>query len=340
MNNTKISRLAATSVVSTALLTGALAINFPEVEGNDTKAAANVFAGMAAGDTITGNTTGSSTTVAGAGSADYFKVGTAGAALGIYRYRMVATSAVVGHTLTIRGLNQTSSTAGGVTGTVDTTIQTSTTVTTPPRFVQWYGFGKSEDIYVRAAGTTSTTADYTLTLERSDVTAIDLGTYAPGTIVLNTVGQTGSTQTDTDLWVYDSNFDAIAGYGNDDESIAGGGTGTTLGSRLTRTYGVGTYYVAISNFQLANNMNSAPDDDFQTGTLLDFPNAIANSSTTTNLNLGMQITDSIGGIGNGTAVKAGQFDVAFYKFTVVPEPASMTALALGLGALAARRRRK
>ncbi len=340
MNNSKISRLAATTVVTTGILSGALAVNFPEVEGNDTKGAANVFSGMVAGDTITGNSTGTSTTVAGAGSADYFRVSTAADVLGIYRYRMVATSAVAGHTLTIRGLNQTSSTAGGAVGTIDTTIQTSSTTTTPARFVQWYGFGKQEELYVRATGTTATTADYTLTMEKLDVSAdvVDLGTYAPGNITLSTFGQ-GHT-TDTDFWVYDGNFDAIAGYGNDDESIAGGGGGTTLQGLLTRSYGVGTYYVAISNFNVSNNMTSPADDDFKTGAMMDFPNVLVNSSTTTNLNLGMRITDSTGATLLGAATKVGPYDVRFYKFNVVPEPATMTALALGIGALAARRRRK
>lgn len=294
---------------------------FNESEPNDSKAQANVFA-LGVGGTITGN----STSAAGVGL-DYYRISTPAAALGIYRYRMVITSQIAGHTGTIRGLNQ----SGGVIGTTDTTFQTSSTATTPPRFNQWYGFGKQEEIYYRVTGGTATTADYTATLERQTVTPVDLGSFAAGSITITTIGQ-GHT-TDTDLWVYDGNLNAIPGYGNDDESIAGGGTGATLQSLLTRNYTPGTYYLALSNFQFANNLASPPDDDFLSGAVLDFANAAANSSTTTNLNLAF----SIGGT-PFAATKVGPYDIYWGKFTVVPEPASMTAL--GLGVLALMRRRK
>ncbi|MGH7178617.1 MAG: hypothetical protein ACREJC_14665, partial [Tepidisphaeraceae bacterium] len=255
------------------------AVIFAEVEANDTKTAANLVAGMASADSITGTTTGASTTVAGVASADYFRVSTAAAAPGIYKHQLVLTSAVVGHTGTIRGLTQTSSTAGGVINTTsDTAMQTSSTATTPPRMVQWYGFGKSESIYYRVAGVAATTAPYTATLTDSAVSTTDAATvFTSGSITITTVGQTGTSQTDTDLWVYDSNFNAIATYGNDDE----GPGGATLGSRLIRSYGPGaTFYIAISNFQVSNNQASPADDDFQTGAVLDFPDAVANSSTT------------------------------------------------------------
>jgi hypothetical protein len=295
---------------------GAAFAQFTESEPNDSKAQANVFA-LGVGGTITGN----STSAAGVGL-DYYRISTAAAALGIYRYRMVLTSNIAGHTGTIRGLNQ----VAGVPGTTDTTFQTSSTATTPPRFNQWYGFGKQEELYYRVTGTASTTADYTATLERQVVTPVDLGSFAAGSITITTVGQGHST--DTDLWVYDGNLDAIPGYGNDDHF-----GGTTLQSELIRNYTPGTYYLALSNFQFANNLGSPADDDFRTGALMDFPNVAANSSTTGNLN----ITFSIGGQ-QVSALKSGPYDVYWGKFTVVPEPASMTVL--GLGVLALMRRRK
>ena len=111
-----------------ALMAVGSATDFPEVEANDTKAAANLFT-LAAGDAITGATTGASTITPGIGSADYFRVKTAPDALGIYQYRLVLTSAVAGHTGTIRGLSQTA----GAVGTLDNTVQTTSTTTTPPR---------------------------------------------------------------------------------------------------------------------------------------------------------------------------------------------------------------
>lgn len=328
----------------------AMAQNTPEIEPNETKALATAVLGpMAVGHTLTGNTTGSSTTVPGAASADMWRVQTALDAPGIYRYRLVlSTTGTAGHTGTIRGLNQTAAAQApwlpgqvvGTAGVTDTTVQTSSATTTPGRFNQWYGFGKGEELYYRVTGGATTTADYVSTLERLSVTPTSIGSYLPGDITISTFGQ-GHT-TDTDLWVYDSNFNAIAGYGNDDEATAAisgvpGTAGATLQSALKRNYAAGTYYIALSNFALTNNMASPSDDDFRTGALLDFANAIANSSTTANLN--MQFS-----IGDGTTslvvpnTKVGAYDVNWFSFTVVPAPSSLALLGVG-GLMIARRRR-
>jgi hypothetical protein len=89
--------------------------DFPEVEPNETKAQAltNGAFTLAAGDSVSGTTTGSSTTVAGAASADTFLIKTGALALGIYRHRLVlTTTGTTGHAGTIRGLNQTAAVAG------------------------------------------------------------------------------------------------------------------------------------------------------------------------------------------------------------------------------------
>ena len=66
------------------------AVDNPEIEPNDTKTLATIAdsagVGMDVGDTISGTTTGISTSTAGAASADYFRVKTKAKALGIYRY--------------------------------------------------------------------------------------------------------------------------------------------------------------------------------------------------------------------------------------------------------------
>lgn len=321
--------LSIVAVAGFALSAAATAATFNEVEPNDNKAGANLVAGILNGDTIVGNTTGSSTTTPGAASSDNFLVRTAAGALGIYRNRLIITSSIVGHTGTLRGLNQ----VAGVPGVTDTTIQTSSTLTTPARYNQWYSFGRQADIYYRVAGTTSTTADYTVQYEQQAVAPIAVaGTFNAGNITISTVGETGASQTDTDFWVYDANLNAIAGYGNDDEF----GT-TSLGGRLTRAYAAGTYYLAISNFNIANNQGSPADDDFRTGAVLDFADVIANSSTTTNLNVSFRINDGVNSVLT-TATKAGAYDIVFAQFTVVPAPSA--AALLGLAGLAGARRRR
>jgi len=129
----------------------------------------------------------------------------------------------------------------------------------------------------------------------------DVATTSP--ITITTVGQTS---TDTDMWVYTGSREAIPGYGNDDHF-----NGATLQSELIRPYAEGSYILAIANWQLANDQASPADDDYRSGTVLDFPGAIASSSTTLNLPLNPNI--------GGTAVpliRANAFDVGFVTFSV------------------------
>jgi len=290
-------------------------INNPELEANDSKAAAN-FAnsggpGITNGDFITGTSTGTSTLVGGAiNSADYFRVRTALAAAGVYRHRMVLSSETPGHIGTIRGLNQ----SGGVIGTTDSVAQTSSTTTFPARFVQWYGFGKGEEVYYRVTGTTSTTEMYMATLETSPVFVTDVvGTVYSGPVTITTVGQT---TTDTDFWVYDSNFNAIPQWGNDDE----GPSGPTLQSRIIRDMTPGTYFLAITNYNFANNQPSnAPDEDFRTGIVLDFPDVCTNSSTTTGGNLTFRIGSDAGDVIT-PAFKNEPYEIVFFRIVVAENP--------------------
>ena len=102
----------------------------------------------------------------------------------------------------------------------------------------------------------------------------------------------------------------------------------------------GRYYVAVSNFQLAHNNPSPSDDDFRTGSLLDFGGVVANSSTTVNVNMAFTISDGVNTLAVPTT-KLGAYDVNWFTFNVVPEPSTYISLGGGLALLAlARRRRK
>jgi hypothetical protein len=313
------------TVIVVLVATGSMLAQLPEIEPNGTKAEAlanGAFVLDAGGvnNAVTGITTGTSVAAVNTAltSADTFLIQTALLPLGIYEHRLtLTTTGTAGHTGTLRGLTQT---AGAANPGTDATIQTSSTATTPPRSNVWYGFGKGEQIYYRVTGTTSTTVDYVSTLTTTPVTPACFGTHlAPGVINISFRNQ-GHT-TDTDCWVYDSNFDAIATFGNDD-SIAGcnGLTGTSVQSCFTRTYAPGTYYLAVSNFQLASNQTAPIDDNFRTGTLLDFPDAVANSSTSANLNLTFSFTDG-NGVHQVTLNKGPAYTVRFVKFVVDATPA-------------------
>ncbi|MBL8858685.1 MAG: hypothetical protein JNL28_09285 [Planctomycetes bacterium] len=260
--------------------------NFPEVEPNSNKSEATSVGVMTAGDTITGITTGSLTTAGStlATTGDNFRVRTAALPLGIYRHTLTITSSTVGHVGSIRGLNQLGTTGvGGTAGTADVSMQTSSTLTVPPRTNTWYGFGKQDEIYYRVTGTATTTAAYTSTLSTSTITPTVVGPFIAGPITITTVGQ-GHT-TDTDFWVYDSNFNAISTAGNDQ-------FGTSNQSNLVRTYGPGTYYIALSTYNLANNQVSPADEGLPIENLLDFPNCVANNDTSAALTaLNVSISD-------------------------------------------------
>jgi hypothetical protein len=329
---------------------------FTEAEANDTKAAANMFLNLVNGATITGNSTGSSTTVPGAGSADYFRISTAAAALGIYRHRMVLTTAgTAGHTGTIRGLTVSggvggTNTAGTASATSDATIQTSSTTTTPARFNQWYGFGKSEELYYRVTGGTTTTSDYVATLETTAITPVNLGLFQPGQWDFTTFdlakSPSGTTfsYTDTEVYLYDSNFNTMGSWNNDDYFPLSGTH--PFHSELHLNLAPGTYYLAISQFNLANS--HIADPLFENGpndSILDFPNGlVASSATITHgspavpVSLDFSITDSTGTY-TFDAEKPGAYGVYWATFNVVPEPATIAVLGLGVLPLLRRRRK-
>ncbi|MGD9690159.1 MAG: nidogen-like domain-containing protein [Phycisphaerales bacterium] len=288
---------------------------FPEVEPNENKGIATFAGPMSPGDMLAGSSTGAVTTAGAANSLDTWLVQTAAAAQDLYRYRLVITSDIAGHTGTIRGLNQTT---GGI-GATDSVVQTSSTATFPPRFVQWYGFGRSEQIYVRVTGAAATTLPYLATLEREVVAPqVIFDPIVTGPVTISSIGQTTA---NTDMWLYDSNFNAIFDAGNDDESLAGGGTGGTAQSLLTRNLAPGVYYLAITVANLANNQASPLDDDVRTGVVLDFADCVANSSTAVNQNVSFTI-GHLGGTVPIFATRAEQYEIVWLQFTVVPDTAN------------------
>lgn len=312
--------------LSIVVLAGSAFGQFTETEGNDSKAAANVFTGLAAGSTITGNST-SATTV----GLDYFRLTMATAAPGIYKNRMtLTTSGTAGHTGTLRGLTQS---AGVINAGTDATLQTSSTVTTPPRYNQWYSFGLGEELFYRVTGAAATTADYVATMSTSVVTPVNLGTFAPGAFTFSTLGRT---TVDTEIALYDSSFNPVAGFWSDDEPTPG----TSLQSIMSGTLTPGTYYLALGSFNMANNNSNPVTDRSQASNVADFGGWIMSSSTSiTATDWDFGITD-INGTTEFSALKTEQYEIYWGELEVVPEPGSMIALGAGLAALAARRRRK
>jgi subtilisin-like proprotein convertase family protein len=271
------------AMLSLVFSAGAIAANNPEVEPNNTKAQATLCnsggLGMDIGDTITGTTTGSSGT-AGATSSDYFLVQTKARALGIYRYRLAFTSAVAGHTISIRGLSQT---GGVVTAGTDAGIQNhSSALVTGARSVQWYGFGRQERIYVKVTGTTTTTAQYTGTLSVDAVVPTDVSGVVDGTVTIKK--GTATATPNADIIVMDSALNPVPGFLFDEPDATG----------LVRDFTAGTYYVAFGTFNTCNDQPSPSDDTRRTGSVTDFPNVLVNTDTTSIAQLDMLIQTDAG----------------------------------------------
>jgi hypothetical protein len=259
---------------------------------------------MAVGDSITGNAQGSVTTnPGGANSVDNFLIQTAPDAPALYRYQLTLSSAVAGHTATIRGASQSTNLGTGNPGAIrigsDGLFQTGQTVA-PNRISQWYGFGGGEAVHYRVAGTASTTADYTATLSRSTVSPVVAGsTVAAGNVSFTRAGHTNT----VDVLLLDSSYNTLASW-----------HGMTSGA-MTRNLSPGTYYMVVSNATTSDNGAASGDSTTRTNAVTNMPGVLANTSTTTVANLAMNIVD---GLGSQTVSgsKAAAFDVQLYQFTV------------------------
>lgn len=302
----------------------AYAVDVPEAEPNDTKPTAQAVT-LAPGDAITGTTTGAVTT-AGDTSADNFLITASSAAPGIYRTTLtLTTTGTAGHTMTIRGLTQT--TGGVINQGTDASIQTSFTQGDTSRLLAWYGFGAQEQVYVRVAGTASTTGAYTATLARTLVTP------TPMTGEIQNAGQlsivTGGGP-DTEIWVYNADtLQPIEGFNNDDPTTGG------LAAILTRDFPVGNYLLAFCDYNLQCNLGSPVDENFRGENVMDFANAICDSDREATFTAFAEIRQ--GGptgtvLATANVSKSSDFEILWLSFTVGnPNPACPADLDDGSG---------
>ena len=248
-----------------------------EVEPNDSKAQATPIPNLRSGETFSGFQLSGTAD----GSRDYFRVQTAPAAPGIYwhRLRTVTPHPTGGNTgehfPTIRGVRFEN---GVVTGQEDIA---QSGVRPGDRYDDYYAFGKGESLYFRIdhnAILGGEIGEYHVTLTTTPVTPVNLGVFAPGTITINTrerARNLSGGQHNTDLWIYDSQFTAIPDYGNDTSTD---GAPFNAGAKLTRGYQPGTYFMALSAYDLINDQVNPPDDPSRlVGTVLDFPDAVLSS---------------------------------------------------------------
>jgi len=284
-----------------------IAADFPEIEPNETKfdADANGAFVLGNGDSVSGTTTGATTTPADPTSVDVFRIKTAPAAQGIYRHRMtITTTGTAGHVGTLRGLS--SSAAGPTLGT-DIAVQTSSSTTTPARMNQWYGFGREEEVYYRVAGVAGTTEPYTSTHSVEAVVPTAFSTpVQSGDITIQHDAAT-NTAYDRDMFLFDSNFNVISGIDDSDATA------------LTASLTPGTYYIAYGRYNTAAGTSSGSSviqGTFQVGNVLDFADIVASSSAVNGTaSVNIDITGA-SGTTSATGEVLSSYDVAWFSFEV------------------------
>lgn len=282
----------------------------PEVEPNETKLEATVVPCLEPGDWLTGSTNGDSAILPGASSRDTFRIGTCPAELGVYRHDLVFTNSSIQNFGTLVGLQQLN---GVVLPGTEYELQNGAFgLTLPPPRNRWYGFGKSEELYLRVVGDATTTAPYVATLSTTRIAPFHVsGTFAPGTITIDGLGQ--GHMNDTDLWVYDANFVAVPGAGNDEP----GPVVLSSPARLVRTLPAGHYTIAISEYNLINDQLAPFDDAAVIDGVCDFPNVLVQSYVSGTVDVSFSISDgTLTQVVSATTLPP--YSIAFVSFDVGP----------------------
>jgi hypothetical protein len=298
-----------------------------EAEPNGVKAEATAVPCLAAGDSVTGTTTGASTAPGDAqgASADTFRIATCPLPAGLWRHRLLlSTAGPDAFSLSVRGRS-----VSGPPGSPSIDAASDVPLQYAPgsgaRYVQWYGFGRAEELFVRVEGTPDTQLPYTLTLATDAVLETALGSaLRSGRIEISTVGQ-GYT-TDTEIVVLDAAWQPVPGWRNDDAP----GTGSKQ-SRLARTFPAGTYHVAIGRFNVADAALSGADDAYPDGPVLDFPDALLSWSASGPLDISFTLTDAQGTLAVPAALDGAPFQLAWFRLTVVDAPPPILSVCPGDG---------
>lgn len=225
----------------------------PEVEPNDSKAAANVVAGLVHGDRITGLTRGGLANGLDT-SLDCFLVSAAVLPPGVYRHQLnVVSTPLTGLTLGLRGLDQTA--AGAIVATSDVQVASGIVSAGVTLSSVWYGFGRQERVYIRMTGTAAS-QPYILefTTTPAAVTPI-AGTFAAGTMTFLVEAVFGNP--DAEVWLYDANMNPVSGGNNDDPVTP---MSSLDRASMTRNLAAGTYYMAVGVANMSNHLASPMDE--------------------------------------------------------------------------------
>jgi len=281
---------------------------FNELEPNSSKVSASSALAMTYRDTITGSTTGASIGQ-GPNSIDYHVLSPAALPAGIYRNRLqLTTPGTDAFTTSIRGKSQAN---GAVIPASDVVVQTVAPPITGLHYNQWYNFGQSSEIYYTVSGTPATTDAYSVTLKTEPITPVVLGKFSGGLLSIATAGR--GHNTDTEIMVFTTSGVPVLDAQSDDRGLLSPGS---QHAALRSNFGGGSYFVAISDRNLASNMPDSSAEFAQPMPVLDNVGNAIDSSAATNLPLDFSITDVAGVVRNFTAIKKGKFDIYWGVFSM------------------------
>ncbi len=180
-------------------------------------------------------------------------------------------------------------------------------------FVSWYGFGKSEELYVDLGGNSFCRAASFAELQTEEITPFVLDPVPSnsfgGESVLLTASGTSSLL-DTEIHLFDAEFTPMYAHGVDLPNAP-----AWLNMKLSE----GRYYIAVADHELATHLPPSVltfDKGFPWAAL-DFPGAIVNGSATYPLDIELTVQHGQpGGPQTVTFQKSSPFEVNWFQLDV------------------------
>jgi hypothetical protein len=172
-------------------------------------------------------------------------------------------------------------------------------------FLQWYGFGQAEEVFVDMGPLPSCRGMTELRLETTPATVTPISLSLPAGSTLSVSPMFGGGTLDLDFALYDADFDALPGFGVRRPF----GFGVPEGmSTITE----GTYYLAVSQGALVNHLAASPIDYHDDDDVLDHRGAVLSARAT----FGASFVLAFGPSGQVAGTFTAPWEVLWYRIDV------------------------